>query len=91
MRVVWDPKKSAANAKKHRILFVDAATVLDDPLALTIPDERHDEQRFATLGSDHYARLLVVIYTYDGVGDIRLISARKATRRERRKYENDAR
>lgn len=90
MRVVWDPLKSVSNLKKHGVRFSDAATVLDDPLALTVPDNRHDEPRFVTLGCDIVARLLVVVYAYDEVGDIRLISARRATRAERKDYEDES-
>jgi uncharacterized DUF497 family protein len=71
------------------VCFADAATVLDDPLALSIADDRHEEQRFVTLGRDITVRLLVVVYAYDESGDIRLISARRATRVERKDYEND--
>ena len=70
MRVVWDPQKSTTNLKKHGVSFADAATVLDDPPALTISDDRHEEQRFVTLGRDITARLLVVVYAYDESGDI---------------------
>lgn len=87
MRVVWDPQKSASNLKKHGIRFSDAATVLDDTLALTIADERQAEQRFVTLGCDMVGRLLVVVYAYDEAENIRLISARRATRGERKYYE----
>jgi uncharacterized DUF497 family protein len=89
MRVIWDPQKSTSNLKKHGIRFSDAATVLDDQLALTVTDDRHDEQRFVTLGCDIVARLLVVVYAYDEAGDIRLISARRATRAERKDYESE--
>lgn len=91
MRVVWSPKKSAANFQKHGVLFPDAATVLDDPLALTVEDGRHPEQRFVTIGCDLVGTLLVVVYRYYEAGDIRLISARRATRAERRHYENEDR
>ena len=89
MRVTWDPAKSIANVNKHGISFVDAATVLDDPLALTIADDRHDERRFVTLGCDLAGRLLVIVYAHNASGDIRLISSRRATRRERKAYENE--
>jgi uncharacterized DUF497 family protein len=61
--------------------------VLDDPMALTIEDTRHGEQRFVTIGLDLLGRILVVVYAYSGEEEIRLISARKATPKERRIYE----
>ncbi|MBM4306196.1 MAG: BrnT family toxin [Deltaproteobacteria bacterium] len=87
MKVVWDNKKGAANIRNHGIEFSHAATVLDDPMAITIEDTRHTEQRFITIGSDLLGRVLVVVYSYSGEEEIRLISARKATPRERRIYE----
>lgn len=87
MNVVWDIKKAAANIWNHGIEFSHAATVLDDPMALTIEDARHGEQRFVTVGSDLMGRILVIVYAYSGEEAIRLISARKATPKERRIYE----
>jgi len=87
MRVVWDLNKAAANIRNHGVEFSHAATVLDDPMALTIDDTRHGEQRFVTVGSDIIGRTLVVVYSYTGEDEIRLISARKATPKERRVYE----
>ena len=58
-----------------------------DPMAVTIEDKGHDEQRFATIGADLLGRVLVVVYTYTDEEEIRLISARKATSNERRIYE----
>ena len=86
--VQWDPDKAAANFRKHRVDFADAATVLEDELAVTVPDEDPDEERFATLGVDALGRLLVVVYTWRG-DEVRLISARKAEPRERRQYEKN--
>lgn len=79
--------KAAANIRNHGIEFSHAATVLNDPMAITIEDIRHIEQRFVTIGSDILGRLLVVVYAYSGEEEIRLISARKATPKERRIYE----
>jgi uncharacterized DUF497 family protein len=87
MRVVWDFKKAAANIRKQCVEFSHAATVLDDPQAVTIEDRRHEEQRYATVGSDILGRVVVVVYAYAGKDEIRLISARKASPRERRVYE----
>jgi uncharacterized DUF497 family protein len=87
MRVVWDIKKAVANIRNHGVEFSHAATVLDDPMAITIEDTRHGEQRFVTGGSDLMGRILVIVYAYSGEEEIRLISARGATPKERRVYE----
>ena len=88
MKIEWDPVKARTNLKKHGVRFADAEAVLFDPAALSSEDETaEDEQRYAAIGLDHLRRILVVIYTYRG-GNIRLISARPATRRERHAYEN---
>ncbi|MHB1319651.1 MAG: BrnT family toxin [Anaerolineae bacterium] len=83
----WDPEKATSNQAKHGVDFADAVGVFEDEWALTMKEEYVEgEQRFATLGTDFLERVLVVVYTYRG-GEIRLISARAATRRERRIYE----
>lgn len=89
MRVIWDTNKGAENIRKHKVEFSHAATVLDDSMAVTIEDRRHEEQRFVTLGADLLGRILVIVYTYKGKDNIRLISARKASKRERRTYEEN--
>ncbi len=83
----WDAEKADSNLKKHGIDFADAVGVFEDEWALTIK-EHHvgNEQRFVTLGMDFLGRVLVVVYTYRN-NDIRLISARTATKRERKIYE----
>ncbi len=87
MRVTWDPVKAGVNFLKHRIRFSDSEAVLYDPMALTVEDESvKGEQRFVSIGTDALNRVLVVVYTYRG-GGIRMISARRATRNERKKYE----
>ena len=87
MRIVWDPAKAEANLGRHGIRFSDAEGVLFDPNALTEENENVDgEQRFVSIGLDPLGRVLVVVYMFRG-DDIRLISARRATRRERRAYE----
>ena len=88
MEVEWDPEKARLNLQKHGVDFADAATALHDEMAITIPDDDPDEQRFVTLASDVLGRVLVVVYTWRG---IRLISARPATRRERKQYEGKRR
>ncbi|MEA2326696.1 MAG: uncharacterized protein QOE68_1655 [Thermoanaerobaculia bacterium] len=88
MAYEWDDVKARSNYRKHGVHFADAVSVFDDDAAITIPDDdSDDEERFVTVGRDAFARLLVVIYTWRGV-NIRLISARKATRRETKGYEN---
>ena len=83
----WDHHKAAANLRKHGIDFADAATVLHDDRALTVRDDDAAEHRFVSLGMDAPGRLLVVVFTWRGGNVVRLISARKATRRERVQYE----
>lgn len=88
MAYQWNRDKAAANLRKHGIDFADAVSVFSDDLAITIPDERFDEERLVTIGVDVFGRVLVVVYTMRD-GEIRLISARKATRQERQQYEED--
>ena len=83
----WDPGKNRTNRKKHGVDFSDAVASLEDENALTMQDEDSDEEdRFITLGVDALGRLLVVAYTWRDK-NIRVISARQATRRERTAYE----
>jgi uncharacterized DUF497 family protein len=83
----WDPAKASANLKKHNVDFADAVGVFEDEWALTLTEDVTDsEQRFVTLGMDFLGRLLVVVYSFRD-NDIRLISARPATRKERTTYE----
>ncbi|PZV10429.1 MAG: hypothetical protein DCF22_16860 [Leptolyngbya sp.] len=86
MAYQWDSDKAIANLRKHGIDFADAVIVLSDDLAITVQDERFDEERFITIGMDGLGRVLVVVYTWRG-NNIRLISARPATRQECRQYE----
>ena len=81
----WDPEKAHSNLQKHGIAFADDTAALEDELALTLEDDHPSEQRFITLGSDALGRILVVVYTYRSTA-IRIISARKATARERLWY-----
>src|SRR2546428_5769393 len=83
----WDAEKAAANLRKHGVDFADAETALHDEVALTQPDDDPEGERFVTLGTDALGRLLVVVYEWRDE-DVRLISARKATRAERRQYED---
>jgi uncharacterized DUF497 family protein len=83
----WDPAKARANFAKHGVRFADAVTVLEDDLALTMRDPSSDEEeRWITLGRNSLARLIVVIYTWRR-DNVRLISARPATAREKSQYE----
>jgi uncharacterized DUF497 family protein len=84
----WDRTKDSANQRKHGVGFAEASTVFDDPLSLTIPDPDHalDEERFVIIGVSSKGDLLVVVHTIRGER-IRLISARSATKHERRNYE----
>lgn len=83
----WDPEKADLNDKKHGIDFADAVGIFEDQWALTIKHEIvKSEQRFATIGTDFVGRIVVVVYTYRG-DDIRVISARPATKSERNVYE----
>jgi uncharacterized DUF497 family protein len=88
MKYQWDKNKAASNLQKHGIEFADAVAVFSDDLAITIPDNRFDEDRFVAIGMDAFGRILVVVFTWRGE-DIRLISARLAERRERKQYEED--
>jgi uncharacterized DUF497 family protein len=83
----WDAEKAAANLRKHRVDFADAETALRDERAMTKPDDDPEGERFVTLGMDALGRLLVVVYEWRD-DDVRLISARKATRAERGHYED---
>jgi len=87
MQFESDPNKAAANLKKHGVPFEEAAESLLDPLALVREDghARH-EARFVLVGMSREGRLLTVCYTLRGEETIRLISARKATRKEERQY-----
>ncbi len=85
----WDAQKASANQRKHGVSFEEAATAFGDPLSVTIPDPDHseDEDRFILLGSTYRGRMVVVVHTDRG-DNIRIISARRATRTERRQYEH---
>lgn len=89
LRFEWDPRKAAANLRKHGVSFADAQTVFADEHARLIddPDHSEDEARFLLLGLSSALRLLVVAHCYRAEGNvIRIISARKATREEQACY-----
>lgn len=85
----WDEKKAKANLIKHKVSFYEATTVFSDPYSITIPDAAHSsehEQRYIDIGSSDKGHVLVVVYA-ESKANIRIISCRKATRKERRYYE----
>ena len=93
LEIEWDPKKAEANARKHGVSFVVAATVLRDPLSVTTLDEEHCEidERWITLGLAANGQCLLVVHTWAQIdatsAKARIISARVAMNSERRKYE----
>jgi uncharacterized DUF497 family protein len=84
----WDLRKARSNFAKHGVAFEEASTIFGDSLSLTIPDPEHSrtERRYATMGRAFNGKLLVVVHT-DRDDNIRIISARRASRRERKFYE----
>ena len=91
LQFTWDPQKAATNLRKHKVGFPEAATAFADPLSLTISDPDHSvgEERFVLIGQSERRRLVVVAHVERG-DLIRIISARPATRRERKTYEEEA-
>ncbi len=88
MDVIWDPAKARANLKKHGVSFSDAALALYDPKALTVEDETAiGERRWISVGLDATGRVVVIVYAQRN-DKIRLVSARSATKMERRRYES---
>ena len=87
----WDPEKAKENLATHGVSFDEASTAFRDTLSLAIYDPLHSEQedRFVLIGSSHRNRLLVIVHTERG-DNIRLISARKASKKERKHYEENA-
>lgn len=90
LQFMWDRRKAAANLSKHGISFEEAASCFGDLLSLTVPDPDHSsaEVRTILLGMSSRGRLLVVSHA-ERRGEIRLISARAATRQERKQYEEE--
>ena len=85
MEFEWDPAKALENLRVHGVNFAVAAQVFDNPYLQWEDSDAEAEQRFEALGIDGLGRLLVVVYTYRP-GKIRLISARKATKKEGKEY-----
>lgn len=84
----WFEEKAKNNIKKHGVSFEEAKTVFNDPFSITIPDPDHskDEQRYIDIGCSSEGRILIVVYT-EREANIRIISCRKAVKKERRVYE----
>lgn len=83
----WDLKKATLNLKKHGVSFEEASSVLFARNTIELEDPRHGEQRFIIIGFSIRTRLLTVVYAYRNEDEIRIISARKATKNEARNYE----
>ncbi len=82
----WDPAKAAANLKRHKVRFADAALSLEDPRALVVTDpDASGEERFICLGADPEGRVLVTVFAHRGK-NVRSISSRRASSAERRSY-----
>ena len=94
MRIVWDEAKNRANLRKHGVSFEVARLVFDDPFHVSVPDRHeHGEKRWTTVGMVGSALILVVVHTYGEVNGeeiIRIISARKATKNERGRYQDES-
>jgi uncharacterized protein len=88
LRFEWDEEKAVGNYDKHGVTFEEGVTVFYDPLSISIDDPGHseEEERYVDIGASENGRVLVVSYTERG-RNIRIISCRKATRKERRQYE----
>ncbi len=88
IKVVWSEKKNRQNIRKHKVDFNEAKSIFDDHLQISVndPDHSFDEWRFVTIGMSEQNRLLIVAHTYRD-DKIRLITARKPTRQERKNYE----
>lgn len=91
MKFEWNSNKAETNYEKHNVSFEEAATVFDDSLSVTFPDPDHSigESRYVIIGLSRFGQLLVVAHT-DREERIRIISARKATRQERKFYEQES-
>jgi hypothetical protein len=88
VRFTWDARKAAANLRKHGVSFDEASTAFDDELGAYYSDSLH-EDRFILIGYSRRQRLLYVVHAEVGREAIRIISARKATKHEKARYEND--
>ncbi len=95
-RFEWDPAKATSSRRKHGLGSDLAASVFRDPLMISIPDQEHSEteERWITMGQADNSKLLLVVHTYleisANAANVRIISARPATKHEQRQYEADA-
>ena len=87
VRFIWDARKAAANLRKHGVSFDEASSAFDDELGAYFPDTLYPD-RFILIGYSHPQRLLYVVHAEVTLDAIRIISARKATRHEKTRYEN---
>jgi len=85
----WDDDKGKANLKKHKVGFAEAKTVFNDPLLITFLDDEHskEEDRLISIGTSSSSRILLAVHTERKENVIRIISCRKATASERKRYE----
>lgn len=88
MKFEWDKQKADTNLKKHGVTFQEAASVFGDVLSITYPDPDHSirENRFITVGISRFGRVLIISHTDRGK-NVRIINARKTTRKEHKYYE----
>ena len=90
LRFEWDPKKAEANLAKHQVSFEEALEVFADPLARIFPDDEHSADELREIIIGHTERLQLILISFIETDDwVRIISARKATRRERKDYEEN--
>ena len=90
LRFTWDPRKAEANLAKHAVSFEDAVTVFADPLARIFPDEEHSVTELREIIIGHSAQHQLILVNFTATDDeVRIFSARKATRREREDYEEN--
>ena len=87
IRITWDIIKAETNLEKHEVSFDEAATVLLSDTSVSFEDDDPDEERFIAIGYSAQSRVLTVVYCYRLEDEIRIISARRATRKERKEYE----
>ncbi|MBW1708227.1 MAG: BrnT family toxin [Deltaproteobacteria bacterium] len=91
MKFIWDPVKEKINIQKHKISFTESCYVFADQYSLNLFDEQHseDEDRWITLGQTPNGKILIVVHTFKKIAEIeviRIISSRKATKKETKKY-----
>lgn len=84
----WDGSKARSNLKKHKVSFEEATTIFGDPRAITIESHAHSEKRYVTIGRSASLRIVIVVVHTDRNDRMRIISARPASRTERRQYED---